>query len=232
MSILKRLFGRTDSPQVPGLDAIDFRLEPDEIEDTLVDETDQRVWLTPRGEQVSVHRFCIQPDIAAPPGDLDGIRDCYRSLLTGVGGAIVSVEESVLHGHYTLQNVFKLPMEPTGVAFISSVTLPFADCSFVLKAVCPEIGTTGVRESVLFLRLADELDFNEQGEPVGWARDPYDASLTDGFVANRADAPEHDVQFPESPAARARAWLGRFNNEVRLSPDLAVLDRFMGPTDR
>ena len=54
--------------------------------------------------------------------------------------------------------IVKAPQKPHGMTYIGSLTFPFRNFSFVLKAVCVEHGTPGMREAVVLERFLAERD--------------------------------------------------------------------------
>jgi hypothetical protein len=183
-------------------------------------------WRNQVGDQMDLDFFGIAPDLPAPLDDLQPLRALYREML-GESGGLVEVEEAIIGGVRGVCGILKLRQDPSGMIYVGVVTVPFRDCSFVIKYQCPELEITGIRDSAVFAALA--LDFDEStGEPVGWAADPYDPANRTGVLRNRAEDPEWDTQFPQHPLSRLRSYL-RGLGATRFSPRAAKEPLFMGP---
>ena len=73
--------------------------------------------------------------------------------MLGSAGAIVEVEAIEVHSLSALRTIFKIKQEPTGMTYVAAVTVPFAECSFVAKVQCPELGMTGLRDTIVATKL-------------------------------------------------------------------------------
>ena len=171
-------------------------------------------WRNPAGDQLSLDFFGIAPDLPEGPNTIRALREIYRAAL-GDGGGIVEVEPTLVADVRSVHAIFKIPQSPTGMTYLAAVTVPFRDCSFVIKWQCPEHGTTGLRDAAVFALVAPPLDV-ATGEPLGWAKDPYDPAHRAGVLRNRADDAEWDPHFPTHPLSRVRSYL-RSLADVRLS---------------
>jgi len=101
------------------------------------------VWTNDAGDQLSLHYFSTPPDLPAPLSDLTTIRQFCRQQL-GERGALVEVEAVTLERCSALRTILKMSQGPAGMTYVAAVTIPFAECSFVAKVVCPELGVTGM----------------------------------------------------------------------------------------
>lgn len=164
-----------------------------------------RRWRNDAGDQLSLHFFGIPPDLPTGPHGLDALRQIYREALAQVGG-IVEVDEVVVSGIQSVRSIFKIRQTPTGMTYLGSLTIPFRDCSFVIKWQCPEHGVTGIRDASVFAIVAPPID-EITGEPEGWAEDPYDSKTRTAAPRTRADDPEWDSNFPSHPLSRLRSYL-------------------------
>jgi hypothetical protein len=184
-----------------------------------------RRWQNETGDQLFFDFFGIPPDLPPGPDVINALRRIYRDALGGVGG-LVEVEPSVIAGVRSVRAIFKLPQEPAGMTYLGVITIPFRDCSFVIKWLCPEQGVTGIRDAAVFAMLSPALD-EATGEPQGWAQDPYDAHHKARGLRNRADDAEWDTQFKSHPLSRLRSYL-RTLNEVRLTAGALREPRHVG----
>jgi hypothetical protein len=139
---------------------------------------------------------------------------------------LVEVERIAVAGFPAVQAVFKIPQTPTGMTYEAAITIPFRDCSFVIKWQCPEFGMTGARDATVFALVSPPFD-EATGEPISWARDPYDSSHLARGLRNRSDDPEWDSMFPSHPLSRLRTYLAALGG-VRFRPPAATEPPFVG----
>jgi hypothetical protein len=173
-----------------------------------------RRWRNDVDDQLSLDFFGVAPDLPAPPSNLEPVRALYRQQL-GEAGGIVQVDSIVVGSVLAILAIFKFRQNPTGMTYLGSITIPFRDCSFVVKWQCPERGVTGMRDAAVFELVDPPLDETTH-LPVGWFADPYDPSYRATVVRNRADDVEWDARFPHHPLSRLRSYL-RTANALRLS---------------
>ncbi|MCG6989799.1 MAG: hypothetical protein LJF06_16690 [Gemmatimonadetes bacterium] len=172
---------------------------------------------------MSLHYFAMPPDLPAPLSDITTIRQFCRQQL-GEGGAIVEVEAVTLGRCSALSTILKMSQEPAGMTYVAALTIPFAECSFVAKVVCPEIGVTGMRDAVV----AEMLDAWEMQD---WFADPYLPDYRNPVLRNRSDDTEWDATFPDHPLSRARRHLKEMA-AMTLSSEVEALAPFPGPLRR
>jgi hypothetical protein len=124
-------------------------------------------------------------------------------------------------GLAAVRTLLKVRMEPRGFAFIGSLTLPFADCSYVVKAQSAERGMTGLREAtVMAMQPASHAVDPETGALVGWMQDPYDAAHAGAFMRNLADDRQYDATFPQHPLSKVRVYLDELATGLVVSPGI------------
>ncbi len=180
---------------------------------------------------LSLHFFELPPDIPFSLSDVKQLRDAYRHAVSQAGGGLISVEVIALKGLPALGCLFKFPQEPHGMTYVGSFTLPFQDCSFVIKAQCQQEGITGTRESaVMDIYLRDLPEQNREliatGKLRGWARDPYDPTFEGPALRNLAEDPAHDERFPDHPLSRLRHYMRHIKDTIKLNPELFSLAPF------
>jgi hypothetical protein len=175
-----------------------------------------RLWETADGDAVLLHFFGVPPDLPVAT-TFDVISAMYASGLAAAGGKVVECTISQFAGCDAVRLLLKVPQQPSGRMYQAAVTVPFRDFSFVVKIQCPEVGTTGVREAILFdkrRRAGEEPNFGKPGEPfVGW----------------NPDAPEHDAEFPAHPVSRLRRLLKGIEDSATLDAEIRQLPRFPLP---
>ncbi|MBX9952872.1 MAG: hypothetical protein K2Y39_27105 [Candidatus Obscuribacterales bacterium] len=179
-------------------------------------------WHNDRREVLFLHYFPIRPDIPCSLNDVNTLRDSYRRGVNQSGGALVSVNVVRVQGLLGTRTIFKFPQQPSGIAYVASLTFPFRDFSFVIKLQCPENQPTGLRESAVFEQLikTGEISMDSGGNPVGWSRDPYAPNLVAGTQMTLAEEIKYDEQFPQHPLSRARGFLTRVANSINFTPEV------------
>jgi hypothetical protein len=183
-------------------------------------------WIHPAGDVLSTHYFDIPPDLPGSLSELTPIRQYYRQML-GDRGGIVELERETLGRFSALRSIVKVRQEPTGMAYVASLTFPFRNCSFVAKVQCPETGMTGMRDTVVGHKLGVTPAGRDWrcADGAAWFRDPYDPAYASAVRRNRSDDEEWDRMFAEHPLSRARAHL-RILRRAELSPAALELPPF------
>jgi hypothetical protein len=135
-------------------------------------------------------------------------------------------------GCRVLRMILRVPQQPSGMAYVGSLTLPFRDFSFVVKVQCAECGTTGIRESLIMDELLGngEVRIHETGKIEGWEK-PLDSVASPSWRINKAEAIEYDVRFPHHPLSILRRTLGQIEGSIRVADDVKREPRFSYPRD-
>jgi hypothetical protein len=187
-----------------------------------------RVWYSATGDPVGLYYFSVPPDIDADLDDVESVRAFYRASSSQAGVAIIEVDAPLIHGLRCVRAIIKVPQQPSGMTYLASLTLPFRDFSYVLKVVCVERGTTGVRDAVVFGQFLGTggISVSPDGRLDGWMADPYDSSVEAPLMRSHAEGPEYDAQFPEHPLSRARRILGHIQTTITIESDLRTSPSF------
>jgi len=191
------------------------------------DNADRTAWTNQFGDIASIHEFRKVPDLVAMPDEsgIDALRDMYRKVLANVGGIVV-VEPIAINSIKSLRTIIKLPQKPHGMTYISAITIPFDDRSYVLRFQCPEIGTTGARDAAVAIMRMDTLKTGPDGFPQGWIIDPYSRTETPGARFNLSDEEQYDAMFPDHPLSRARRYVVAPVAVLKFKADIATLKGF------
>ncbi|MEJ2855683.1 MULTISPECIES: hypothetical protein [unclassified Saccharothrix] len=180
---------------------------------------DPSTWFHPAtGDQVSLTYFDLVPDLPAPLEDVAKLRHDL-AVTTGEVGCLIEAHVVPLGGVPAVFQVVKVPLpnQPTGQAFIASLTVPRATCSAVLKLQAAERGMTGAREAVLMARLG----FDRWVQPH-----PYAPQVQGRLPFHAGDDPRWDPEFPDHPLTRVRAWAHHIIRTAQLDPRFAALPPF------
>jgi hypothetical protein len=180
---------------------------------------DQKTWVNPAtGDHVILDYFDIAPDLPASLDDLPRLRHGL-TLIAGESGCLIEAHVVSFGGQSALLRVQKLPLpnQPSGQAFIASITVPKATCSAVLQILCREHGMTGVREAMLAADLGPQTFILDH---------PYAPGFTGRLPFHAGDDPQWDPKFPDHPLSRARAWLHHVLRTAQVDPGFAALPGF------
>jgi hypothetical protein len=139
----------------------------------------ERYWTRP-GLVLSEHWFPIPPDM--PSLKEEEIRAMYEEMLADqleIDGRTARLLAVAVHRETPVPSISTLirGVAPDGdrYFFIGAITLPLAECSWVIKAQSGEAGMTGVRESLAFVRFSKEQRLAGQSiEEIRSIFDPYD----------------------------------------------------------
>lgn len=181
-------------------------------------------WINPEETiAISVHFFDLKPDIPTII-DLEKLKLFYRQSIAKINGGLIEVDLFKIKNNAVAKTIFKIPQEPSGMTYLASLTIPFENCSYVIKVQCAEIGMTGMRDAVMASKLlaSGELIIGENGYE-NWFSDPYDTSFKDGTLMNRSEQSIFDKDFPDHPLTQARIIIEKFKNELIFKPEIEKL---------
>jgi hypothetical protein len=172
------------------------------------------VWLFPEGGGIRLYYFSVSPNIP-PDATMDQLLGHERSELNEIGGSLIEYEVATFAGVPCIRSVVRVPTTAGrhGFTYLASLTIPFQQRSFVIKAQCSESGMTGIREAVVLDRAFRAGTIKPGGkELLGWVRGPHSANLSED--------PSLDSEFPEHPLSRARAALRQVSGSLVFSSQL------------
>lgn len=176
-----------------------------------------RLWEASDGDAVILHFFGMPPDIPAVR-TLDELSSFYAEGLKPAGGKVVECGLASVAGCHAIRLLLKVPQKPSGMMYQGVFTVPFRDFSYVIRIQCPELGTTGLREAILFeqrLKAGEQPNVGGSGPPfAGW----------------NPDAPEYDDRFPKHPVSRLRRLLAHVARTATMDAGVRALPGFQLPT--
>ena len=209
------------------LDAITFDARGYELHR---DQYQVRVWRTPAGDGCGLYHYRLAPNIGARLDDLAALRKYYRAGAEGAGLGVVEIEALTVDGCRAVHTLFKARQEPRGRTYLGSLTLPFRDFSYVLKVQCAEVGTTGMRDTVVFSQMMAEgtVAMAPEGGAKGWLSDPYEPERTGPMTRNQSEHDRFDAMFPDHPLSRARATMAHLAATVRVDEGVRGAPPFVG----
>jgi len=211
MSILNRIFKHKT---YISLDAVSFDVSKYRYER---EKDNERFWFTSSGDGISI-TFCPGPP--SLPTTVNTIVELQQFYVGRVCNEQVRMAEfriSPVADVNSIWMILKLSRQPHGMDYIGSLTIPFADFSFVIKMQCDELGITGIRETALMLkaRLEGKVAIGADGKLSGdW----------------NPDAAVHDDKFPDHPISRLRREFAQIISSLKISDVTKRQKRFELPT--
>ena len=144
--------------------------------------------------------------------EIEKIIDDERSqVIASDFGGIISCEIQNIEGFDFIETIVKSPVSPNGIPsgmnYIGTLRLPLEDCYFEIMIKICENGTTGMRDSAIFSKWFQEngaIESHENGQIIGWVKDPYNESIVDGRPMNLSEQEKYDNDFPDHPLSELR----------------------------
>ena len=109
-----------------------------------------------------------------------------------------------------IYSIVKSLQEPSGVLYILTMDLAVGTGYVRLQGWFSEVGTTGMRDNMVFAMKIKGGTQDFECIRAGWARDPYDKDYTRGALMNASEGELYDELFPDHPLSVAR----RFVSEI------------------
>jgi hypothetical protein len=215
MDLLKHLFQQSKSKNLYGLryETLDWEFVPEQSDKF------QHFWDDKNSPAtISFYYINKEPNFLSIK-DENLLRHSYRRVFNPRYIGIIKVELDKLQGFDIIETIFKSRQKPRGTTYIGSITVPFKDRSYVVKVQCPEVGTTGIRPTVIFDKMLREqgLDKDKRNELVNnFSRDPYDENIRNGFLMNLSELQKYDEMFPNHPLTIVRTLLGDLRLMIRI----------------
>jgi hypothetical protein len=191
-------------------DTFDWERQPDENGD--------RFWFGDGNIHIilSEHFFALPPDI--PGTDVDLLRSSYETWMAQAeeqdGRTARVLEVNVDPNGPVVRVVIRLPV-PDRYLFVGSLTIPLADCSWVVKLQAVEGSITGLREALAADRALKELGLQSFQELRG-IFDPYDR--------------QWDDMAPGDPLSAVRHYLDRLEASLQFGSEFSAQKPFRGPS--
>lgn len=175
---------------------------------------------------ISLNFFEGEPDISSLK-NVDGLRQYYRDTIFSAKGAIIEVELIELHGVQCIRTVLKFPQAPSGSTYLTSLIIPFAMCSYVVKIQAPELDLSGMRDEFIIKKLLREEVISKT--PTGytnWAFDPYKPDFIGPNLMHRSEEAKWDVRFPSHPLTKSRKLMAEIEKGIQFDQKLLDLKPF------
>ncbi|HKQ30663.1 MAG TPA: hypothetical protein VJS66_05200 [Burkholderiales bacterium] len=182
-------------------------------------------YLSPAQDPLTISYFDVLPDIKADIDDLKALRDFYRRFAESCGVALIEAELCRLDGLKAIRSIVKSQQPVIGSMYIGGYTLPFHDCSIVLRAQCMEKANdkVGAREAAVKQRYAGRPD---------WEEDPYDPRYRGKYMRNQSDDVRYDADFPDHSLSKMRRYLAELPQQLDIDPAVKTLRPFVYDPNR
>ena len=133
-----------------------------------------------------------------------------ESLITGIRSFLDEnqglIQVEVCEDH--VYSIVKSMKEPSGVQYILTYQKFYPDYILNIQACFDEIGTTGLRDSLVYeLCRRENIVGNDDDPFAGWIKDPYDERNKDGALMNLSETEQFDMQFPGFPLTMCREFV-------------------------
>lgn len=182
----------------------------------------QMTWHNEKYKEIlSITKFDDPPDFVADLSDVEKIRQQTQEAINAFQGEISEIQQEMIDHVPMLRQIIKLPNldHGHGHIYIGTFTIPFQDFSYVIKVECPEIRTTGLRESAalddLFNR--DQIKLSDIEGKIRTNEIPTEIRQ---LVSRTTDDPKFDSQFPSHPLTRLRKHMITTRNSMELDGSL------------
>lgn len=184
-------------------------------------------WINPaQSIALSINFFDLKPDLPTAT-NIGVLRDYYRAQIVVPNGGLVQADLIDLKNYPVIKTIFKIPQTPSGMTYLASLTIPFKKCSYVVKIQAVEVGTTGMRDTIIADELLKEGKITSGTESFeGWFSDPYKPSFKEGTPMNLSEDIAYDAKFPEHPLSQARSLLAKIEAEITFADELAKQKKF------
>ena len=227
------------------IDAVSFDTKGFRIQSETADE---RHWAADDGQPILVQ---VQP---GPSTLLDLLRQPdasvrLRKAVAGTGAGLIELTPLQFDGWVMVRTLTKGIVPPAsgrGRWYLGLLTIPFQECSVVVRTEAHEHLVSGVRESEVFAllqarglidaskssatrALEDGTLFTAREDIEGWLSDPDDP--TPSHLARCvADDAEYDSWIPEHPLSRVRSLLDRIQRSIHVAKEASPVTSFASET--
>lgn len=174
---------------------------------------------------LSINFFDSKPDLPYLD-DIDVLREFYRKELSAHKGGLIDVNIKEIESYKTIETLFKIAQEPTGISYLSSLTFPFKRHSFVIKIQALEFGMKSSRETEVTKYLLKNNELTPAGKSyLEWESDPYKKEFKEGLLMNLSDQEKYDSVYANHALSKARKLLNTIENELVFDKELENLKK-------
>jgi hypothetical protein len=121
------------------------------------------------------------------------------------------------------------------MVYVGSLTLPFADFSFVIKVQCAEFEVSGLRDAIVMERLLAEgkVTLDPETKAIrGWSCDPYDPAFKATLLCHKSDEEAYDTEFPDHPLTEMRKHIATILSTIAADDEVLHSAKFVGAAQK
>ncbi len=105
-------------------------------------------------------------------------------------------------------SVVKTLKEGGGVEYNLTYQKFYPEFILNIQAFFEEIGATGIRDSIVYELCRHKNIVGSDDDPfAGWAKDPYEESISQGALMNVSEQEQFDAHFPGYPLSMCREFI-------------------------
>ncbi len=184
-------------------------------------------WVNPeQSVLIALHFFDKEPDLPTVK-DIDYLKKFYRNIAASSNGGTIETDIIRIHDIPSVKTIIKIPQQETGMTYVASITIPFENCSYVIRIQANEVGMTGLRDAIVAGRLIGDGEVEIDGENMNnWFQDPYDPDFKQGTPMNKSEWEKYDPEFPEHPLSIARSMIRSIAEDIVFKPEIKKLTLF------
>jgi len=174
-----------------------------------------RVWYTPDGDVINLFYFDFPSDLPIGEPTIEAFCRKYRTIIEAreVEVKVVEVGIHKMVDLLVVRTIAKVPQTPHGMTYVGTYTIPFRDIYYVVKILCEERGTTGIREAIIL-----------QNKLTGGEMTIDDSDELPKLVGNLTSDDEiYDKDFPDHPLSRCRKGLNMIASSLTISEEIKRL---------
>lgn len=139
---------------------------------------------------------------AMPYDDARDIVDGIHRALADNQGLVQVDGGATTQGRNYVYTIVKSQLDLSGLQYCLTADFDAGAVALHVQGFFDEGPVTGIRASRMYSALVGKGVV--EPDMSNWARDPYDASRSEGFLANLGEDAQYDPLFPEHPLSLAR----------------------------
>ncbi len=179
-----------------------------------------RGWRDAEDDVITVASFDVARTLRDVTDEAE-VRAWSRELAEAHGAGLIEANVEIGMLGATASLIYKRRLG-SGYSYTAMLLAPFHEFPQAWMAICTERGTTGVREAVVAVELANTSSLTIEEFERSWARDPYDPDyrgVDRSALCFLSDDACFDARFPRHPLSKIRRILAELPEAVRLELD-------------
>ena len=144
---------------------------------------------------------------AVIPDTPDAIVAEIRNTMSDEEGLIEANCGMTSNGRKYAYSLTKVLHEPRSTEYRLSMKIELQDAVMAVNGFFMETGSPGYREAIIKSRMEREMQTAAGTDLPAWNYDPYDSTITKGYLMNESEKREYDNRFPLHPLTEARKFI-------------------------